>query len=230
MNILVIAAHPDDEVLGCGATIAKHTSKGDEVHVLILGQGVMSRTTGANKDKERDNKKKLTQLKQQAQSAANILGVKALYLHDFPDNSFDTVSLLEIVKVIESYKERIKPSIVYTHHFGDLNIDHRLTFQAVAAAFRPIGAEKTKKILCFEILSSSEWFRKGSDVFIPNYYVDVNSTLKKKLDALGAYHDEIRDFPHPRSLKAVEALSLVRGSEVGFHHAEAFYLFRSLEE
>ncbi len=229
MNILVIAAHPDDEVLGCGATIAKHTSKGDEVHVLILGQGVMSRTTGTSKNKENDNKKELTLLKQQAQTAANILGVKALYLHDFPDNSFDSVPLLEIVKVIESYKQKIKPSIVYTHHFGDLNIDHRLTFEAAATAFRPIGNEKPQKILCFEILSSSEWNRKQHGGFIPNYYVDVSKTILRKIDALTAYKNEVCEFPHPRSLKAVEALSVVRGSEVSFFNAEAFYLFRGLE-
>jgi LmbE family N-acetylglucosaminyl deacetylase len=223
-TILVIAAHPDDEVLGCGGTIARLTSEGNNVYTLILGEGVTSR------DRERDLTKReneIAELKKQAENANRILGVKKVYAYDFPDNRFDTVPLLDIIKTIEIIKEDIKPDIVFTHHCGDLNIDHQITFKAVMTAFRPIKDESVKELYSFEIPSSTEW--NGPSLlthFIPDYFVDVNKSLKVKINALKEYETELREFPHPRSLNAVELNAKQWGVKMGFKAAEAFKTIR----
>ena len=200
-TILVIAAHPDDEVLGCGGTMARLALEGNNVFTLILGEGVTSR------DRKRDLAKReneIAELKKQAENANRILGVKKVYTFDFPDNRFDTVPLLDIIKTIEEIKEALKPDIVFTHHYGDLNIDHQITFKAVMAACRPTKDESVKEIYSFEIPSSTEWSGPSTlTYFMPDYFVDVSKSLKVKINALKEYKTELGDFPHPRSLTAV---------------------------
>ncbi len=223
-TILVIAAHPDDEVLGCGGTIARLTSEGSNVYTLILGEGVTSR------DRKRDLAKReneIAELKKQAENANRILGVKKVYTFDFPDNRFDSVPLLDIIKTIEETKDDLKPDIVFTHHIGDLNIDHQITFKAVMTAFRPTIDESVKEIYSFEIPSSTEWNEPSSlTYFMPDYFVDVNKSLEIKINALKEYKTELRDFPHPRSLKAVELNAEQWGVKMGFEAAEAFKTVR----
>ena len=223
-TILVIAAHPDDEVLGCGGTIARLTSEGSNVYTLILGEGVTSR------DRKRDLAKReneIAELKKQAENANRILGVKKVYTFDFPDNRFDSVPLLDIIKTIEEIKDGIKPDIVFTHHIGDLNIDHQITFKAVMAACRPTIDESVKEIYSFEIPSSTEWNAPSlSTYFMPDYFVDINKSLEIKINALKEYESELRDFPHPRSLKAVELNAKYWGVKMGFKAAEAFKTVR----
>jgi len=223
-TILVIAAHPDDEVLGCGGTIARLTSEGSNVYTLILGEGVTSR------DRKRDLAKReneIAELKKQAENANRILGVKKVYTFNFPDNRFDSVPLLDIIKTIERIKEDIKPDIVFTHHQGDLNIDHQVTFKAVMTACRPTKDESVKEIYSFEIPSSTEWNEPSSlTYFMPDYFVDVNKSLDIKINALKEYETELRDFPHPRSLKAVELNAKYWGVKMGFEAAEAFKTVR----
>ena len=223
-TILVIAAHPDDEVLGCGGTIARLTSEGNCVYTLILGEGVTSR------DRKRDLAKReneIAELKKQAENANRILGVKKVYTFDFPDNRFDSVPLLDIIKTIEETKDGFKPDIVFTHHIGDLNIDHQITFKAVMTAFRPTIDESVKEIYSFEIPSSTEWNGPSSlTYFMPDYFVDVNKSLDIKINALKEYEMELRDFPHPRSLKAVELNAKQWGVKMGFEAAEAFKTIR----
>ena len=223
-TILVIAAHPDDEVLGCGGTIARLTSEGSNVYTLILGEGVTSR------DRKRDLAKReneIAELKKQAENANRILGVKKVYTFDFPDNRFDSVPLLDIIKTIEETKDGLKPDIVFTHHIGDLNIDHQVTFKAVMAACRPAIGESVKEIYSFEIPSSTEWNEPSSlTYFMPDYFVDVNKSLEIKINALKEYKTELRDFPHPRSLKAVELNAEQWGVKMGFEAAEAFKTVR----
>ncbi len=223
-TILVIAAHPDDEVLGCGGTIARLTSEGSNVYTLILGEGVTSR------DRKRDLAKReneIAELKKQAENANRILGVKKVYTFDFPDNRFDSVPLLDIIKTIEETKDGLKPDIVFTHHIGDLNIDHQVTFKAVMAACRPAIGESVKEIYSFEIPSSTEWNAPSSlTYFMPDYFVDVNKSLDIKINALKEYETELRDFPHPRSLKAVELNAEQWGVKMGFEAAEAFKTVR----
>ncbi len=225
-NILVVAAHPDDEVLGCGGTIAKHTKVGDEVHVVILTEGITSR------DKQRNPKRRkleLQKLVESAQMANKVLGVSSLNLHNFPDNRMDSVDLLDIIKVIEGYINKHQPEIVYTHHSGDLNIDHKIVNMAVVTACRPIPLQSVKTILFFEVLSSTEWQMPASALpFAPNWFVDISETLAVKLQALAAYQSEMRPWPHARSSEAMEYLARWRGAGIGVEVAEAFVLGRKL--
>lgn len=224
-KILVVAAHPDDETLGAGAVMASHIEKKESVSVIILGTGLASR----NEDKNADISKELKILRDQSKKALSKLGVLDVTFFDFPDNRFDSVSLLDIVKVIERTIEQKKPDIIYTHHWGDLNVDHRITFNAVMTASRPIQSQCVKKILCFEVLSSTEWnVPNSSNVFMPNTFVDISKTLKKKLAALGEYTGEMREYPHPRSIKGAELLAKVRGLIISTEAAEAFELVREV--
>ncbi len=226
MNVLVVAAHPDDEVLGCGGTIAKHVNCGDTVNVIILAEGLTSR------DERRERKKlsdELSQLARVAHEANRILGVQSLTLHDFPDNRMDSLDLLDIVKHIEAGIDQYSPDVVYTHHAGDVNIDHRIVHQAVVTACRPIPGQCVKTLLFFEVPSSTEWQAPGSTpAFLPNYFVDISQTLNLKLHALEAYASEMRPWPHPRSLQAVEHLARWRGATVSTEAGEAFVLGRKL--
>jgi len=223
-TILVIAAHPDDEVLGCGGTMARLALESNDVYTLILGEGITAR------DKKRDLAKReneIAELRKQVENANKILGVKKVYTYDFPDNRFDTVPLLDIIKTIEKIKEDIKPDIVFTHHYGDLNIDHQITFKAVMTAFRPIKDESVKEIYSFEIPSSTEWNVPSSlTYFMPDYFVSINKSLEAKINALKEYKTELRDFPHPRSLKAVALNAKQWGVKMGFEATEAFKTIR----
>lgn len=220
-KVLVIAAHPDDEVLGCGASIVAHTLTGDSVWTLILGQGIASRKE-LNRAK---TTKDLGALKRYAKKANDRLGVKKLIMKDFPDNRFDTVGLLDIVHEIEHVIEKYRPDIVYTHHYGDLNIDHNRVREAVEAAIRPMETCSVTKALAFEIASSTEWNMKKGGVFCPTVFRAITpDCLQKKLDALKDYKSEIRPFPHPRSPEYLRALAMVRGGQSGLPFAEAFEL------
>jgi LmbE family N-acetylglucosaminyl deacetylase len=224
MKVLVVAAHPGDEVLGCGGTIAREIEKGYEVYLLLLSQGVASRFPNENKLNLEKNK-----LMNESKNALKILGIKEsnIFFGDFPDNKFDSVPLLDIVKFIESLIEKIKPDIIYTHYKNDLNIDHRKTFEAVITAARPIENYSVKRILSFEVLSSTEW-AFNSKKFAPNIYVNIEDTINKKIKALKRYKSEIREYPHPRSIDGIKILAKKRGLEVGMRYAEGFILVREV--
>jgi N-acetylglucosamine malate deacetylase 1 len=219
VRVLVVAAHPDDEVLGCGATLARHVEQGDDVEILILGTGALSRDGAVPAESAR--------LARQAEEAARILGARQVRMLDLPDNRFDSVDLLEIVKRAETEIRRVDPEVLYTHHAGDLNVDHRRAFEAVVTACRPQEPGGVKQILSFEVPSSTEWQSPTSGVvFTPNVFVDVAAFLDRKLAALAVYTEEARPFPHPRSPEAVTALARWRGATAGFAAAEAFLLVR----
>jgi len=225
-NILVIAAHPDDEVLGCGAAIARHAERGDTVHVVIMAEGATSRDQKRDREERRGE---LSELASAAHEAKEILGVSTLVLHDFPDNRMDSVDLLDVVKVVEHHIARVRPSLVYTHHAGDVNIDHRRVHEAVITACRPQPLHPVKTLLFFEVQSSTEWQTPGSaPPFAPNWFVDVSTTLDAKLKALQAYEAEMRPWPHSRSWEAVEHLARWRGASLGVAAAEAFVVGRNL--
>jgi LmbE family N-acetylglucosaminyl deacetylase len=220
VKVLVVAAHPDDEVLGCGATIARHAAAGDEVRVLILAEGITSRGKSAG----------LARLRRSAQAANRRLGVRKLELGRFPDNRMDGEDLLDVVRFIERRVDAFAPALVYTHHAGDLNVDHQVTHRAVLTACRPLPGSSVVRILCFEVPSSTEWQSPAAaPTFAPNWFCDVSATLAVKLDALRAYAGEMRKWPHPRSLSAVEHLARWRGATVGVDAAEAFVLARAVE-
>lgn len=223
-SVLVLAAHPDDEVLGCGGTLAKLVDEGAVVHVAFLADGVFSRTEDLGVQKEELNIRRVA-----AKKACDILGVKSISFGDFPDNRMDTVALLDITKHLENLISVHKPGLVFTHHVGDVNIDHRRMHEATVTACRPRRGHSVKTLLCFEVPSSTEWQLPGSaPIFAPNWFVDISDTLDRKFAALDAYAAELRDWPHPRSRQGVEHLARWRGVTVGVDAAEAFMLGRHL--
>lgn len=226
-TVLVIAAHPDDEVLGCGGTMALHAEKGDVVYTAILAEGLTSRSE--KRDRELYNKE-FNLLHEAAQKANEILGVKEVKLFDFPDNRMDSLDRLDVIKVVEDLINDIKPNIIYTHHIGDVNIDHRRIHEAVLTAIRPIpGNHIVEELLYFETASSTEWMTPNSaPAFLPNWYVNIEETLYLKLKALEAYEMEMRDWPHARSIQALDYLAKWRGANIGVEAAEAFMLGRKI--
>lgn len=222
-KILVIAAHPDDEVLGCGGTLVSSTGQGAQVHVAFLADGVFSRTAVTGQEVE------LTARRAAAKKACDVLGVQSVSFGSFPDNRMDTVALLDIVKSIEALIAEYRPDTVYTHHAGDVNVDHRRCHEAAVTACRPQRGHPVRALLFFEVPSSTEWQPPGSGAaFTPNWFVDISATLERKLKALEAYAAELRVWPHPRSREGVEYLARWRGATVGVAAAEAFMLGRHL--
>lgn len=222
--ILILAAHPDDEVLGCGGTIAKLADEGAIVHVVFLADGVFSRV-GEQKAQQLE----LTARRAAAQKACKILGVKSVSFGDFPDNRMDIIPLLDITQTVEALIAKHQPEMVFTHHAGDVNIDHRRLHEAVVTACRPQSGHPVKTLLCFEVPSSTEWQLSGSaPAFTPNWFVDISATLECKLAALEVYSAELRAWPHPRSRQGIEHLAHWRGATVGVDAAEAFMLGRQL--
>ena len=221
-SILILAAHPDDEVLGCGGSIAKLADQDAVVHVAFLADGVSSRVGDTVMQQE-----ELRLRRAAAKKACGILGVKSVSFGEFPDNRMDAVALLDIVKALEGLIAEHRPEIVFTHHAGDVNIDHRRIHEAVVAACRPQRGHPVRTLLSFEVPSSTEWQLPGSaPAFTPNWFIDISATLVRKLTALDAYADELRAWPHPRSLQGVEHLAHWRGATVGVDAAEAFILGR----
>jgi LmbE family N-acetylglucosaminyl deacetylase len=215
---LVIAAHPDDEVLGCGATIARLVAEG--------WKGATSRSVQRDPSMHQGE---LSDLAKCAEASNNILGSTSIKLCSLPDNRMDGVELLDVVKLVEAEIDRYKPCLVLTHHTGDVNVDHRVLHDAVIAACRPLPQHPVKNLLFFEVPSSTEWRPASSGMyFAPNYFYDVTGYLAQKLEALRAYGPEMRNFPHPRSIEAVEYLAGWRGATVGCSAAEAYMLGRAI--
>lgn len=225
MNVLVIAAHPDDEVLGAGATIARYSQRGTLVDILILGEGITSRVNSGDALQSEG----LIQLQDEAFKAAKVMGARPPKMEGLPDNKFDTVPLLHIAQIIEAEIDRVKPEVIYTHHPSDLNIDHRITFQAVLTATRTMAGTCVKRLYSFEIPSSTEWsFGQFEPPFRPTTFVDVSSTIEAKLRAMACYQGEMRSYPHPRSLEALKIIAQRWGTVAGFRAAEAFQLIRAI--
>lgn len=223
MNILIIAAHPDDEVLGCGGTMARHAAAGDSVHILILAEGATSRRDGGSSEE-------LENLAVAASQAAAALGAEMPRMLGLPDNKMDSLPLLDIVQAIEAVIDEVKPAVVYTHHGGDLNIDHRITHQATLTACRALPGATVKKLYAFEVVSSTEWSSDAlGGCFQATHFVDVSGQIEALKAAVDAYGAEMRPAPHPRSWQNVEAGLRVRGATVGLDTAEAFQVIRQIE-
>lgn len=221
-SVLVLAAHPDDEALGCGGTIARLSNAGVAVHVAFLADGVASRGVVAPQFDE-----ELRARRAAAAKACAILGAASTFFGDFPDNRLDTVALLSIVKPIEDLIAKHRPDTVLTHHAGDVNVDHRRLHQAAVTACRPQPGHCVRALLSFEVPSSTEWQPPASAaVFAPDWFVDISGSLDRKLEALDAYATEMRAWPHPRSREGVTHLARWRGATVGVDAAEAFVLGR----
>ena len=221
-NVLVVVAHPDDEVLGMGGAIAKHVRDGDNVFCVSMTDGVSSRSDKAKSSVEKRAAS--------ADAAARALGFSWLKRLKFNDNALDSYPLLEIIKSIEHMALELKPYVVYTHHPGDLNVDHRTVFEAVLTIFRPKSEPFAEELRLFEVPSSTEFaLGKLVDCFKPNLFVDISTTINLKLDAVSCYSQEILPPPHPRSLEGIENLARYRGNQVALEHAEAFEIVRRVE-
>lgn len=221
----MIAAHPDDEVLGCGATAAKLSGQGVEITIAILGEGITSRS----RDPKAEDQPMVQALRARAQQAGTLLGAREVVLKDFPDNRMDSVPLLDVVHCVEDLIERFAPDAIYTHHIGDLNVDHQVVHRAVLTATRPGTKTSVRDLYAFETASSTEWaFESLSRTFRPNVFVDVAETLEIKIVAMQSYESEKRAFPHPRSPECLRAIATRWGAVAGCGAAEAFELIRSL--
>jgi len=225
-TILVVAAHPDDEILGVGGTVARHSAEGDRVHSLILAEGSTSRSDSRDAGA---HAAEIEALREAARAAARCLGAEPPRFAGLPDNRMDQLDLLDVVKAVEAVVAAVGPTVVYTHHGGDLNLDHRIAHQAVLTACRPLPGTALEAIYCFETVSSTEWATPEiGRPFLPNHFVDIAGQLEQKRQALACYEREMRPFPHARSIENVEHLARFRGGSVGFHAAEAFAVARQL--
>jgi LmbE family N-acetylglucosaminyl deacetylase len=224
-RVLVIAAHPDDEVLGCGGTIARLALEGHQVYVSILGEGITSR----HSQRDQADRAEVKGLRDRCREVAQLLGTKDVFFCDLPDNRFDTLPLLDVVKIIEGLLQKISPGVVYTQHGGDLNVDHQVIYRATLTATRPLTAAPVSAVYAYEVPSSTEWaFQKIEPVFKPNVYMDIADTLELKIQAMQLYGGETRPYPHPRSPEALRGIACRWGSVVGLQAAEAFESVREI--
>lgn len=217
-KVLAVVAHSDDEALGCGGTLARHVDEGDHVSVVFVADGVSSRLSVSPGDARRRHRA--------AVEAQAILGLHEVHHLDLPDNRLDSLPLLDVVQAIERIVTLIAPEVVYTHHHGDLNIDHRVVHEAVMTTCRPMPGSSVREIYSFEVMSSTEWSAPDKRPFLPQLRVDIGDQLQRKIDALGAYAEEMRGTPHSRSIEHLRALAFHRGNEVGVEAAEAFMILR----
>ncbi len=226
-TILVVAAHPDDEILGVGATVANLVDKGYKAYALILAEGQTSRW----KQRKEASGEIIKELHIDALKAAKHIGYTETFFLNYPDNRMDSIDILDVVKSIEDKIKKIQPEIIFTHYSGDLNIDHQITSKAVRTATRPIGKEIVKAIYEFETVSSTEWnFGRQERCFNPNVFVDVKNTFQRKIDAMKCYQTELCEFPHPRSIEMLEVEAKRFGAMIGKECVEAFELVRELKE
>ena len=218
-KILIVAAHPDDEILGCGGTIAKLKTY-NEINVIFMTNGVSARGNNKLEVKKRRNS---------TFKLFKYLNLPKPTFYNFPDNEMDKIPLLKVVKKIEKKIKIFQPSVVFTHYSDCLNIDHRITFEAVVTACRPINNLSVKKILSFEIQSSTDWALFKGKNFQPNYFIDISNYLKSKINLINFYKQELKNYPHSRSIKSLKSLASIRGVSCGVKYAEGFFLNRSLE-
>ena len=223
-NVLVVAAHPDDELLGVGGTIRKLTEQGTCCRAVIVGEGISSRAASR---KEADSYE-MDRLKEDARKAADIVGYASIDFCSLPDNRLDGMELLDIIKIISCYIGQYQPDTIFTHHHGDLNIDHRIVCEAVLTACRPVGRYCVERVYAFETPSSTEWNYAYAEPFTPSVYFDISKTLAAKIEGMRCYQSENAAFPHPRSEEALCALAAFRGSNIGVGRAEAFMALREV--
>lgn len=225
MRILVIAAHPDDEVYGMGGTMAKLSSQGHEVHVLIVTDGCTAQYANRPDLPEIIEKKRREALK-----ANDILGVKQVHFGTFPDMRLDTVPHVEINCLIEETVNAVEPDVVYTHFYGDVNLDHQMVYRSTLVAVRPVPGQCVRELYCYRVPSSTEWSPQvGHTAFLPNIMEEIEDYTEAKERALLAYQTEARPYPHPRSAQYVRETDRARGLEWGLGPAEAFWQIRRIQ-
>lgn len=219
-NVLIIAPHPDDEVLGCGGIIKKFTNQDISVNVLVITRG----------KKEIYSDERIDNVRNEARNAHKLLGVESTIFLNFPAPDLDTISIAELSGAISDEIQKLKPDTIFIPHRGDIHHDHKAVFTASLVAARPVNNYVVKRIYSYETLSETEWAAPfGDDAFIPDYFVNISDDFSFKLEAMKCFKSQIREFPNPRSLRAIESLAQFRGSTVGFEYAEAFMTIRVVE-
>lgn len=219
MNVAVVAAHPDDEILGLGGTLAHHVNRGDAVHAVVLAEGTSSRYGAGMEDV----------LRKAGQRAAQEIGYESIRFEALPDQRLDALPLIEITQRLEAILEELDPDVLYTHFPGDVNADHGVVARAAWTACRPYRLPRLCRVAAFETPSSTEWAWPMSDgMFKPNLFVDVTATIDVKVAAVECYESELRDYPHPRSARALRERAAVWGSIVGRPAVEPFLVLREI--
>lgn len=222
-KILVIAAHPDDEIYGMGGTIARLNSEGKEIYLLIVTDGSTSQYREADNIDDIIKEKKL-----ETKAAAKIVGIKQVFYGNLPDMRLDQTDHIKINSVIEETIDKVNPDTVFTHYWGDVNLDHRRVYESTMVSTRPTFNQCVKEVYCYNVPSSTEWEPAVHHNFSPNYFVDISEYTQKKQKAIKAYKTELREFPHPRSLKYVEAQDVAVGLRYGIKNCEEFILIRKV--
>ena len=221
MNVLVIAAHPDDEVLGCGGVMARHAAQGDEVHVLVATRGIP----------EIYAPESIEETRLELKAAHELLKVTETHFLDFPAPKLDMVPGHELADGIKNVIYRVRPETVYLPHGGDIHLDHRAVYMAALVAARPASDCPVRQLLCYETLSETEWApTTGGGIFVPTVFVNITDYLEIKLQAMACYRTQLKEPPHSRSLDAIKSLATLRGATVGFFAGEAFALERRIIE
>ena len=224
-RVLIIVAHPDDEVLGMGGTIYKYTSQGIEVDLLIVTDGSSSQYSQRS-----DIESILAAKKIETRKCADLLGINKIFYGNLPDMKLDAIPHIEINRVIEGVIDEVKPSIVYTHFSGDVNKDHRCVYESTLVACRPVKNQCVKKLFSYSVPSSTEWnIQTENSVYTPNWYEDISGEYAEiKYKAFSCYETEARPYPHPRSTEYLSILDSAEGLKVGLQAAESFILLRSV--
>lgn len=219
-RVVVLGAHPDDEILGAGGTLARHVEDGHEVHAIVVADGASSRAS----DEMR------IALEKDAARAAEAIGFTSIRLESLPDQRLDTVPFIDLTQIIESILDDMEPDVVYTHFPGDVNFDHGLVARATWTACRPYARPQLRRFAVFETPSSTEWAWPVNDSSLqPNHFVDITETLDKKIAAMECYQSELRDYPHPRSSRSLRERAAFWGSQVGRLAVEPFRILRDVQ-
>ena len=217
--VLVVAPHPDDEVLGVGGTMLRHLAAGDAVHVVICTRGEVAHF----------GQEQVERVQAEARAVHAFLGLTGSHFLDMPAARLDTVASAELNAALQTVFDDIQPDTVYAPHVGDIHLDHQLVFQAVMVCSRPVGPDHPARVLAYETVSETDWYAAPTTaVFAPNVYVDISPYLERKLEAFSMYASQVRPAPDQRSMEGLRALSITRGHTMGFQHAEAFMLVREL--
>ncbi len=225
MKVLCVATHPDDEIIGVGGALARHEQEGDDVHVSILSEAEPARYDEITPEVET----KMRERRDCTRRACSVLGIDSVSFHGFPDNSFDAIPLLDLVKAVEDEIRTHEPDVIYTHHYGDLNISHELTCRAVITAARPLPDSTVESVFAYETLSTSEWSAPSvQNAFQPTSFVDISEQLETKLEALREHRTELQTHPHPRNTEDVRRNAKLWGAKSGLEAAEPFELLRQV--